>query len=101
MEFPLLAEPLFSLLHESSHYRGPLPEHPNFRKFYKALGLTVPAALILVPVYCNDHLVGIFYGDTGDDDLGIEGETEHYLRFIKKLSTALSIVLLKKKLHSI
>ena len=100
MEFPLTREPLFSLLHESSHYRGPLPDDPKFRKFYKALGLTVPAELILVPVYCSEHLVGIFYGDAGDH-FGLEGETEHYLRFLKKLSLALGLVLLKKKLRSI
>ena len=100
MEFLLTREPLFSLLHESSHCRGPLPDEPKFRKFYKALGLTVPIELILVPIYCSEHLVGIFYGDAVDD-LGLEGETEHYLRFMKKLSTALGIVLLKKKLRSI
>ncbi len=100
LEFPLTTEPLFSLLHESNHYRGPLPDDPGHRRFFEALGLGVPAELILIPIYCSDHLVGLFYGDAGED-LKLQGETAHYLRFMKKLSTALGIVLLKRKLRSI
>ena len=98
--FCVTEEPIFQLFLGDGYYRGPLPEGARYREMFEKMAVTPPAEILLIPVYLEDRLVAIFYGDGGTGS-GIEGETEEYRRLIRKLAVALNIVILKKKLRSL
>ena len=52
-----------------------------------------------LPVYVNDRLVAIVYGDGGAAG-EIRGATELFVRLTKKLSLTLSMLVLKIKIAS-
>jgi len=94
------ADPLFELLLERDHYRGPAPEDVGLRASFKAMPLEVPSELLLVPGYVEDRLVIVLYGDGGVSG-AIRGKTADYSTFIKKLAYALHLVMLKRKIRSL
>jgi hypothetical protein len=67
---------------------------------YETLGIELPAEILVIPVYLEDRLVAILYGD-GVTTSGIEGEVEDYRRLVRKLAIGLNIVLLKRKLRTV
>jgi hypothetical protein len=98
LRFPVTTGSIFTLLLGNKYYRGPVPDDAGCRCFYGALRVEVPAEVLLIPIYLNDRLVTMFYGDTGSGT-PIEGDTEDYLRLARKISLALSMLLLKMKLR--
>jgi len=95
--FSVAREPVFLLLRGNDHYRGSLPDDPEFRAFYDRLGIEKPAELLLLPIYLNDRLIGMFYADGGPSG-PIVGTTEDYRRLTKKLALALHALLLRKQI---
>ena len=83
----------------NAYYRGSVPDDPSCRCFFGTLDSEIPSEVILAPIYLNDRLVAVFYADSGDGET-IEAETEHCLRLVRKLSLALSMLLLKMKIRS-
>ena len=69
------------------------------RDLFGALAAT-GAEILVLPIYLNDHLVAMFYGDCGDYE-GIRVETEHYRRAMIKLAYAFTLLQLKQKIRSI
>jgi hypothetical protein len=93
-------EPMFRLVAGAGCYRGPVPADPGYHAHYHQLGARVPAEILVLPIYLNDHLVALFYGDCGNFE-GIRGETEHYRRAMIKLAYAFTLLQLKQKIRSI
>jgi hypothetical protein len=92
-------EPLFRLLSELSYYVGPLPADVDYDEFYDRLGLEKPEQVLLWPVYLEDRLVAILYGDGGaGQSLSIDPRV--FSRVIQKLALALKLVIIKKKIQS-
>jgi hypothetical protein len=100
LRFPVTTGSVFTLLLGNTHYRGPVPEDAGCRCFYGTLGVEVPAEVLLSPIYLNDRLVAVFYGDTGSGN-SLGGETGDYLRLARKISLSLSMLLLKMKLRQV
>lgn len=100
LSWPVTSGSIFTLLLGNAHYRGPVPEDSGCRLFFETLGRQVPAEVLLYPIYLNDRLVAIFYGDSGAKDK-IEGETAGYLLVGEKLSMALNLLILKMKLRAV
>ena len=100
LSLSVTSDPLFELLLEREHYRGPAPEDVGLRSSFKSLALEVPEELMLVPGYVEDRLVIVLYGDGGVDG-AISGETADYATSIKKLACALHVVMLKRKIRSL
>jgi hypothetical protein len=99
--FPVDSEKLFTLLQGEDSYRGPLPSRENFVSFYSDLGMCSPKEeIMLIPIYMDDHLVAIFYGDGGASD-EIVGETEEYLRLFRILPIAIHQILLRDSMRAI
>jgi hypothetical protein len=98
--FCVTEEPIFQLFLGDGYYRGPLPDGARHRTMFDTLGVAPPLEIVVIPIYLEDRLVAIFYGD-GGADAGIEGETEDYRRLVRKLAVALNIVILKKKLRAL
>jgi hypothetical protein len=92
-------EPLFQLIAETGAYLG-RPEVPRNEGLYHELDIDVPANVLLVPVYSNDQLVAMLYGDGGPAG-DIPGELSDYRRVARKLGPALEIQVLERKLRRI
>lgn len=93
-------EPMFRLVAGAGCYRGPVPADPGYHGHYHLLGTRVPAEILVLPIYLNDHLVAMFYGDCGDYE-GIRVETEQYRRAMIKLAYAFTLLQLKQKIRSV
>jgi hypothetical protein len=93
-------EPMFRLVAGAGCYRGPVPADPSYHGHFHQLGASVPAEILVLPIYLNDHLVALFYGDSGDY-AGIQVETEHYRRAMIKLAYSFTLLQLKQKIRSV
>jgi hypothetical protein len=101
LKWPVVAGSIFTLLLGNKWYRGPVDgADPAIDRFYQMLRLEVPAEVFLFPVYLNDRLVSIVYGDNGPDE-PIEGETADHLKLYSRLSLALNLLLLKRKIRTV
>jgi len=98
--FCVTEEPIFQLFVGDGYYRGPLPEGACYREIFDSIAVASPREILMIPVYLEDRLVAILYGDGGTGG-GIDGETEDYRRLVRKLAVALNIIILKKKLRSL
>lgn len=90
---------IFTLLLGNDHYRGPVPDDAGCRHFYATLRMDAPKEALLFPVYVNDRLVVIFYGDGGSSK--IKGSIDKILLLGEKLSLAMRMLILKMKIRSV
>jgi len=97
LRFPVTAGSVFALMLGDGQYRGPVPDRTDYKWFYSALQLEVPDEILLFPVYLNDRLVAIFYGDGGSSG-EILGTTDSYANLTQKLGLALNMLVLKMKI---
>src|SRR5262249_33616629 len=68
--------------------------------FYKTLGMPAPKELMLFPIYIEDHLVAIFYGDGGSTG-EIRGETADYVRLFRIFPQAVSLIMTKDSMRAV
>ncbi len=99
LAFPITTEPLFSLLLGKDHYRGPCPEEERYDSVFERLGMDRPQELLMVPIYQDDRLIALLYGDGGPEG-SVEGDTADHMRLAHKLGYAVSLIDLKHKLRS-
>jgi hypothetical protein len=97
LRFPVTAGSVFALMLGDGQYRGPVPDRTDCKWFYSALQFEVPDEIVLLPVYLNDRLVAIFYGDGGSSG-EILGTTDSYANLTQKLGLALNMLVLKMKI---
>jgi hypothetical protein len=93
-------EPMFRLVAGAGCYRGPVPADPSYHGHFHRLGAEVPAEILVLPIYLNDHLVALFYGDSGEH-AGIRVETESYRRAMIKLAYSFTLLQVKQKIRSV
>jgi hypothetical protein len=94
------SEPIFRLVAGAGCYRGPVPNDPGYHRFYHMLGAAIPLEILMFPVYLNDHLVALFYGDCGTLP-SMQADTDDYRRAMVKLAYALTLLQLKQTIRSI
>jgi hypothetical protein len=99
LKFPVTSGSIFTLLLGNEHYIGPVPDDVGTRWIFGALQIEVPREVLLLPVYLNDRLVAILYGDGGPEGR-VEGEVDEYLHLIHKLSMAMNMLILKMKIRA-
>ena len=97
--WPIRWEPVFRLFSELSYYVGPLPDEPAYGGFYEKLQLERPAQVLLWPVYLEDRLVAILYGD-GGPGARLDVDPREFSRVIQKLTLALNLVIIKNKIYA-
>jgi len=100
VKMAITREPVFHLFLDEGAYRGPLPEEVGYQSFFNTLEMDRPVEVIVMPVYLEDRLVAIFYGDSGETE-EIEGATEDFRLIVRKLSIALNLVVLKRKIRAL
>lgn len=98
LRIPVGGGSIFGLLLGRSFYHGSLEDNDVYRRFYSMLKVDPPVELLLLPVYVNDRLVAVVYGDNGDRP--IDEETTHYRLLAEKLSTAFNLLILKMKIRA-
>jgi len=97
--FPVLSDSIFTVLLGREYYQGPVPDRDECFLFYERLQLPVPEEILLLPVYFNDRLVAVLYGEAQEGG-EIAGDLEVYLRLTERLALALSMIVLKAKITS-
>jgi hypothetical protein len=55
--------------------------------------------VLLLPVYLNDRLVALFYGEAREG-LQVRGKTGDYQTLMQKLSLGLNMLILKRKIRA-
>jgi hypothetical protein len=90
---------IFTLLLGNDYHKGPVPDDPGCRHFYATLRMDAPKEALLFPVYVNDRLVVIFYGDAGTTK--IKGSIDKLLLLGEKLSLAMRMLILKMKIRAV
>ena len=98
--FAVTSEPLFELLLERTHFRGPLPSDPRLQQFFAAMKMDRAGEAILVPGYMDDRLVICLYGDGGPFG-GIDVDTDDLRTMVARLALALQLLVIKKKIRSL
>jgi hypothetical protein len=98
LRFPVISEPMFTLLRGELCYRGEVPADPAYERFFDRLRIDRPAEVLILPLYIDDRLVGFFYGD-GGAGATIRGDTEDYRRLMKKLCLGLHVILLRRQIQ--
>ncbi len=94
------SDPLFELLLERTHFRGPLPSDPRLAQFFAAMKMDRAGEAILVPGYMDDRLVICLYGDGGPFG-GIEADTDDLRMMVARVALALQLLVVKKKIRSL
>ncbi|HKQ97671.1 MAG TPA: hypothetical protein VJV75_07345, partial [Candidatus Polarisedimenticolia bacterium] len=100
MTLSVTNDPLFELLLERTHFRGPLPSDPRLQAFYAAMKMDRAGEAILVPGYMDDRLVICLYGDGGPFG-GIEADTDDLRMMVARTALALQLLVMKKKIRSL
>jgi hypothetical protein len=99
LRFPVTSEAIFELMGGAEGYRGPVPDEGRFRGFFDRLGLNLPAEIVMYPVYLDDRVVAIFYGDGGATD-EIEADSDTFHRLMQQLNHALHMLVHKQKIRT-
>jgi hypothetical protein len=94
------SDPLFELLLERTHFRGPLPSDPRLAQFFAAMKMDRAGEAILVPGYMDDRLVICLYGDGGPFG-GMEADTDDLRMMVARVALALQLLVMKKKIRSL
>ncbi|NIM01823.1 MAG: hypothetical protein GTN89_13555 [Acidobacteria bacterium] len=95
--FPVGPQGIFGLTLGREDYRGSVPDEPSFKAFYQTLGVDVPAEILVFPLYLDDRLVAVLYGEAGGG-LMLDPDNEEYLRLAKMVTLSMSLVVIKKKI---
>ena len=80
-------------------YIGIVPEQPANLEFLAALGGEAPQVATAVPILLKGRMVAVVYADRGPGASGVV-EVKRLQEAAKRLSVALEILLLRKKIVS-
>jgi len=95
--YPVGPDGLFGLTLGRGDYRGPVPNDPPFHSFYETLGVDVPAEILIFPLYLDDRLVAVFYGEAGGGIL-LDADNEEYRRLAQMVTLSMNLVVIKRKI---
>jgi hypothetical protein len=95
--FPVGPEGIFGLTLGRGDYRGTVPNEPCFQSFYKTLGVKVPSEILIFPLYLDDRLVAVLYGEEGGG-IQLDVDNEEYRRLAQMVTLSMNLVVIKKKI---
>lgn len=95
--FPVGPEGIFGPTLGREDYRGPVPDQVCFKEFYATLGVDPPDEILMFPLYLDDRLVAVLYGEAGGG-LMLDPDNEEYRRLAKMVTLSMSLVVIKKKI---
>ena len=95
--FPVGPDGIFGLTLGKGDYRGPVPDDPRFRSFYQELGIDIPTEILIFPVYLDDRLIAVLYGEGGPGSL-LDVDNDEYRRLSELVTLSMNLVLVKNKI---
>jgi hypothetical protein len=96
---PVSGNPL-ELLTVHPNYRGVTPIEQAYVPFFDQLGLPFPAEISVTPIEVNRRVVGILYGDCGEQGCLRSTETQD-LELAARLSFGFALILIKNKIRGL
>ena len=90
-------ESIFATALGDSYYRGPVPEEFDCGSFYGELAIGVPREFLLLPIYGEERLEAVLYGDGGQDGK-VEDSAQHFVELSNKIALAMKMLSLKLQL---
>jgi len=97
LALPLEANSIFALALEESCFHGPLPQEFDCGGFYGELGIAVPREILVLPIYGENRLEVVLYGDGGPDGT-VFGPTDTYLLLLDEIEIALRMLAFRQQL---
>jgi hypothetical protein len=97
LTFPVGPQGIFGLTLGRGDYRGPVPDEPCFRSFYETLDVEIPSEILVFPLYLDDRLVAVLYGE-GGGGIYLDVDNEEYRRLAQMTTLSMNLVVLKKKI---
>ena len=94
---PVTTDSIFAFVLEDSYYRGEVPDGAESEAFFAALGIELPREILILPIYGDERLEAILYGDGGQGR--IEEATESHLLLSENIALAMKMLSLKVQLH--
>jgi len=95
--FPIGPQGIFGLTLGRGDYRGPVPDEPAFQSFYRTLGVDIPPEILIFPLYLDDRLVAVLYGEAGGG-IELDVDNEEYRRLAQMVTLSMNLVVIKKKI---
>ena len=97
MKLPVTPHSIFATALDDCYYRGPIPVDFDCESFYEELAIGVPREFLLLPIYGEDRLEAILYGDGGTKSK-IEDPTRSYQELSEMIGMAMKMLTLKLQL---
>lgn len=88
---PLTPDSILALAAEESHYCGELPSHIDSSAFYRGLGIEPPREILILPIYGDERLEAVLYGDGGRSGR-ITGPRDGYPQLLDEIGLALRML---------
>ncbi len=76
-----------------------MPNEPGVHEFYQMLGVDIPNEILIFPLYLDDRLVAVLYGEEGGGIL-LDVDNEEYRRLAQMTTLSMNLVVLKKKIKA-
>ena len=99
LRLPVDQDSLFSLVAEDAYYRGPVPQGFAGRTFFRKLALVEPREILLLPIYGEESLEAVLYGDGGAEGF-IENKSDSHAPMLELASLAVRMLTLREQLCS-
>jgi len=97
LALPLDPDSIFALALDDACFHGTLPRDFDCSKFYGQLGIGVPREVLVLPIYGENRLDAVLYGDGGKNG-EVSGPTETYRLLLDEINVALRMLSLRQQL---
>jgi hypothetical protein len=97
LALPLDPDSIFALALDDACFHGTLPRDFDCSKFYNRLGIGVPREVLVLPIYGENRLDAVLYGDGGKNG-EVAGPTETYRLLLDEVTVALKMLSLRQQL---
>lgn len=97
IDMPITPNSIFALILDRDYYRGGLRESYSRASFFRELHLSVPREVLILPIYGDDHLEAVIYGDGGPEgSIGEPGPPYNLL--LERIALAMKMLSCRKQL---
>jgi len=95
---PVTPESIFALVIGEAYFRGTVPRDAPCDSFYRQVGISEPREILILPVYGDERLEIVFYGDGGPNGQ-IDGEMATYHTLTECIALAMKMLSCKMALR--